>query len=55
MNEKEKYKKCNLAYDKNCGLPCPDITDDGYCTLQPIVKSGRSSTMAIKNRNDIEK
>jgi hypothetical protein len=39
MKEEIKYKKCNLAYDKYCGLPCHDITDDGYCTLQPIVES----------------
>jgi hypothetical protein len=37
MENEKKYKKCNLKLDKYCGLPCPDITSDGYCKLQPLV------------------
>ena len=36
METKKKYKKCDMKLDKYCGLPCPDITDDGYCKIQPL-------------------
>ena len=37
MENEKKYKKCDLKLDQYCGLPCADITDDGYCKLQPLV------------------
>ena len=37
MENEKKYKKCDLGLNRFCGLPCHDITDDGYCTLQPLI------------------
>lgn len=35
-SRKQVYRKCDMSVDSSCGLPCHDITDDGYCMLQPI-------------------
>jgi hypothetical protein len=41
----KQYKKCDMLLHPSCGLPCPDITDDGYCILQPLVESTCNNTI----------